>query len=156
MDAIITTDWMSLPLKKQESQEHWDRYVITDHPLLKQFTEQVRAHLPSINSVANTKYTDVDATRLWIDLPGFTVPLHLDGVVTESGDIQGVSEALQCFWLGPADTGTEFYNGDKTLRYKFPFRTNTGYFMLLDPDLWHGMTVENTGIRITTYTYFIQ
>jgi len=114
-------------------------------------------NINQINEACNTNFFVAEGTRMWIDPPGFTVPIHLDGVVDEfTGDIKGVEQAMQAFWLGPEETGTCFYStaSKDAVRYRFPFETNTAYFMIITPDLWHGMIVPGKDYRFTTYTYF--
>jgi len=154
--SIIYHNWLNETLIKQEGQEDWDRWMIEDHPLLREIDSQIFEKLPFINEICGTDFVGVSGTRMWIDLPKSIVPIHLDGVVMEDGSFRGVDQALQLFWKGPRNSGTEFYfkNSKNDLRYKFPFTSNTGYFMLNNPDLWHGMIVPCREHRFTTYTYF--
>ena len=154
---IVEHDWLSEPLKKQEAQEEWTRWMVDDHYLLREINAQLTLNIKQINQACNTNFFVAEGTRMWIDPPEFTVPIHLDGVVDEfTGDINGVEQAMQAFWLGPEETGTCFYTtaSKDAVRYQFPFETNTAYFMIITPDLWHGMLTPGKDYRFTTYTYF--
>ena len=149
--SIATHDWLNEAVQKQEGQEQWDRWMIDKHPLIDEFERQLNAKLPLLNAAIDAEYSFAEGTRIWIDSPGFTVPMHLDG---------WLPAALQCYWLGDEDCGTVFYNSDDAddVRYAFKAIENTGYYMRNpNPDtnsLWHGMLVPTRNLRITSYTYF--
>jgi len=166
---IVAHDWLNEPLTKQEAQEEWTRWMVGDHYLLREMDAQLTLNINQINQACNTNFFVAEGTRMWIDPPGFTVPIHLDGVVGEiPAHIKGVPQAMQTFWVGQEETGTTFYaeapediqaaeeliDNKTKVRYRFPFEKNTAYFMINTPTLWHGMLVPSKDYRFTTYTYF--
>jgi hypothetical protein len=56
------------------------------------------------------------------------------------------------------DLGTTWYNDPAgySVRYKCPYKINTGYLMLNHSGQWHGMTnkVPPGHVRLSSYTYF--
>ena len=161
VDKVLSTDWVSLPWIRQESQETWKRKKILEENLhwQNEWDNWFRDNLGEIELCLNKKLTGYQGTAWWLDEPGFTCPIHTDG------EMPG---AMQLTWVGSSsDLGTVFYHyKDPTkIRYKFQCKPNTGYIMLNSLNKnhyrylqWHGMLtpVPSNSFRLTSYSWLTE
>jgi len=154
---IMATPWLDLAWSPSGGQESWPRRQVNWNATQAQrLSGYINAQLPVINLALGTEFTQ-SGGHFWIDLPGFTVPLHTDGHVPNS---------MQLYWTVPGvEWGTAFYRYKQTdsLIYQCASRPNTGYIMLNhlaedghQPLLWHAMLnpVPEGTIRVTSYWRF--
>lgn len=157
VDVILTTDWQSLSVTKQAGQEKWTRSLVVESaiPWIDQWHEAMRNLWPKLEQQLQIKLHDYSGTAFWLDPEGFTCPIHTDGEMPGS---------MQLNWLGHESLGTTFYyyKNQKTIRYKTVFAPNHGYVMINQADAqgyrtlqWHGMLepVPPGTFRITSYTW---
>lgn len=157
VDQILSTDWLSLPWKRQGGQELWSRRCI-DNLALSWINEwdQTCQHLWSVmGQEIGYKLSNYQGTAWWLDEPGFTCTMHTDG------EMPG---AMQMTWIGNANLGTSFYHykNVNTLRHQFEVSPNTGYIMINRPTAdgyrilqWHAMLnpVPVDQYRISSYSW---
>ena len=157
---IVSTDWTRLRFEKQPGQETWSRRLIINDQIewIDQWNQEMHNSWPKLQEIMKVEsypYGPYVQTAFWLDEPGFTCPIHTDGELPGS---------LQLNWLGDKNLATEFYHtknfNDK--RFSQPFIPNTGYAMVnqLSKDgsrylQWHGMLnpVPQDTYRITSYTW---
>ena len=74
VDAVLATDWLNLPWKKQEGQESWARRRIDDSalPWMKQWDEHFNKIMPAIEQGLGKKLRGYQVTAWWLDETGFT------------------------------------------------------------------------------------
>ena len=152
LDQVAQEDFMSYDWELQEGQLDWFRRKLLpgqDSILfeLNEFVNTIRFDIADILNVEFPKYNCWSS--FWLDYSPYTCKMHTDG---------DLPIAMQIYLLDSAgqEHGTEFYNSDKTLRYVFPYKVNTGYLMINGPDQYHGVpTVLPEGqLRLSSYTYF--
>lgn len=83
----------------------------------------------------------------WLDTEGYWMDKHIDS-------IDHVSAGMQIYIRDSVDDlGTCFYNTDNSVRYQFPYKANTGYFMINTKEQIHAMPyVVSKGIsRLSVY-----
>lgn len=154
---ILAVDWLALPWTRSPQQSAWLRREIAwDCSTTQELKVWHDQQLATINRATGTEFEHASG-HFWVDLPGFTVPMHTDG---------HLSNALQMYWIAPDHTyGTGFYQHKRsdTLIHQFTSRPNTGYLMLnhantdgSQPLQWHAMlnTVPEGHIRVTSYWHF--
>ena len=154
---ILSTPWLNLAWSPSGGQETWARRQVNwDDATAQRFGQYINQQLPAINRALGTEFAQ-SGGHFWIDLPGFTVPLHTDG---------HVPNAMQMYWIMPGvEWGTGFYRYRRTdsLFYQSVSRPNTGYIMLnhledngSQPLLWHAMLnpVPEGTIRVSSYWRF--
>ena len=103
LDAINSTDWLSLPNEITEKQSHFVRKSIIEETL--PWTDEWRTCVNAVRSVLWDKKIKLQPwhkTTWWVDEPGFYCPIHLDDPRVEIG--------FQMFWIGDKNLGTTFYN----------------------------------------------
>ena len=146
VERILTHDWLSEPNQPAPRQENLIRRHVTG--------PQAAWLADSIAQSVDTEFYYV-TTMVWLDLPGFECPIHLD---SHRGTV------LQLYWLADdARLGTYFYHDHlgTNLRYAAEFKANTGYILLDNPanglvmtPSWHG--VPNSSLidtyRLSTYS----
>jgi hypothetical protein len=154
-EEILDTDWLSLawgpaPGLGPRKLVNWD------DPTVQRYASYINSCLPEINQALGTEFT-MPGGHFWIDLPGFTVPLHTDG---------HLPTAMQLYWTVPGPTyGTGFYRYKRTdsLLYQFQSVPTSGYIMLNHPAedgsqplQWHAMLnpVPRGTIRVSSYWNF--
>ena len=150
---ILSTDWLSLPWRRQQGQESWARRLIdeTAIPWIDRWHQLLKQQWPEISRQLNMNLDHYMGTAFWLDEPGFTCGIHTDGMMPGS---------MQLIWQG---TGTTFYwhKNSSTLRYQVSDVANAGYIMLHTNNqiyqklLWHAMLTpvpENT-FRLTSYSW---
>lgn len=151
---IQQQDFSVYPWELQQGQENWRRRKLlppADSCLHKidPYLNSVRLEIADILNVAFTR--TFCWSSFWYDSVGFTTDMHLDG---------SLPIAMQLYLKsGPENLGTVFYHSNAVpwkIRYKFPYRANTGYIMLNNPDQWHAVpSVLGPGQeRLSSYTYF--
>lgn len=152
---VMSTDWLSLPWKREELQEKWPRRWLIECDRFNQLRNYVNSKLWLINQLTGKNFSIMD-TNWWIDEPGFTVSMHTDGHLPYT---------MQLYWDVPSeDFGTVFYYYKKvdSVRYKLLSIPNHGYlmdnhcendFQLLH---WHAMLnkVPEGKIRVSSYSIF--
>jgi hypothetical protein len=157
VDQIISTDWLSLPWKRQQGQELWARRCIDNSALSWSHEWDQRCqHLWSvIGQEIGYKLSNYQGTAWWLDEPGFTCTMHTDG------EMPG---AMQMTWIGDKNLGTVFYyyKNSNSLRHQFVVSPNTGYIMInqLQPEgyrklQWHDMPtpVPQNQFRVSSYSW---
>lgn len=157
VEKIIATDWPNLPWQRQPGQEKWARRLIEHHSLvwIAQWHAQLQQHWHTIGQTVNRELSCYMGTAFWLDEPGFTCPLHTDGMMPGSMQLTWIDASRAC--------GTAFYwyKNKNSLRCQFSSTPNTGYIMINSSDenyqqlLWHAMLTpvpENT-FRLTSYTW---
>lgn len=153
-DQLARVDWLSLPWSRPRLQEHWPRRQIgPDSPWVDLLQNQLHLHLAQINQVTGQTFQQ-GSTVIWVDLPGFVVPVHTDGSAPSS---------VQLYWHMPiAGLGTCFYQHSNavTLVWQAPGVVNTGYVAVTAPNpdgsqplVWHGMLcpVPAGTIRVSSH-----
>ena len=152
---VMSTDWLALPWRRGELQEHWPRRWITDCPRLNQLNSYVDSKFNLIKHLTGKDFSNMQ-THWWVDEPEFTVAMHTDGHLPYT---------MQLYWDVPSeDFGTVFYYYKKvdSVRYKLLSIPNHGYlmdnhcendFQLLH---WHAMLnkVPEGKIRVSSYSIF--
>ena len=159
VDAILHTEWQHLAKIKQAGQENWSRSLIveSDLPWIDQWHASMCAMWPELEQTLQTKLQPYSGTAFWMDPAGFVCPIHTDGEMPGS---------MQLNWIGHADLGTTFYyyRNPDSVRFKSIFAPNHGYVMINQQDQqgyrplqWHGMLVPvpMDTFRITSYTWLI-
>jgi hypothetical protein len=156
-EEITHTPWLDLAWQPSIGQESWPRRMISwQDAQAQQLSQLISAELPQINQALGTRFTQAGG-HFWVDLPGFTVPIHTDGHLPNS---------MQLYWTVPGpEWGTGFYRYKQTdsLIYQCVSRPNSGYIMLnhledngSQPLLWHAMLnpVPEGTIRVSSYWQF--
>lgn len=161
VEKILATDWQNLSWTREKYQEDWNRKKIvdTDLPWKQEWINYFVSQIGTIENCIGKKLLGYQGTSWWLDEPTFICPIHTDG------ELPG---AMQINWIGSSiDLGTSFfhYKNSKYLRYKFPFRPNTGYLMINSANKnsyrhlqWHGMLhpVPNNTFRLTSYSWLTE
>ena len=152
LDQIAQEDFMSYEWELQEGQLDWPRRKLLPEKnnILNKLDEHLNIYRYDIAEALDVHFPEYDCwSSFWLDLPTFTCATHLDG---------DLPIAMQIYLLDSAGSehGTVFYNADKTVRYTFPYKVNTGYIMFNGPTQYHGVpTTLNKGeTRLSSYTYF--
>jgi len=169
MDKLSEVELEDISWKKQEWQEDWERRKldIVSGSILEQISKEIDSHKETIGKAVgkNIKHIDV---AFWLDMPGFTVPLHIDN--------PGVDIALQLYLKDCDNAGTRFYTpkdeeieirddeqhwwyfGSKEnapLRHAFNCVKNTGYLQFNGPKQLHGVpiTLGKNDLRLSAYCF---
>ena len=152
LDQVAQEDFMSYEWELQEGQLDWPRRKLLPQqdsilPKLDLHLNKVRQDLAD---ALNVHFPEYDCwSSFWLDYAPYTCGIHLDG---------DLPIAMQVYLLDSADPkhGTVFYNADKTVRYTFPYKANTGYIMFNGPTQYHGVptTLKEGETRLSSYTYF--
>lgn len=152
VDQLHTIDWNTVPTMPFMSVNNRKVVVLEAVPLLQQIDSQMRTQSKVLAKKLNLEF-DFYYNDFWLDLPGWTVPMHTDSAVFSS---------WQMYWFGPENTGTTFYEDRlaSAVKYQAPFVANTGYLMLNMPKFgvqelnWHDMRVPvpDSTLRLTSYT----
>jgi len=154
---IVAIAWDQLPNRLMQSQENLSRKTF-DPELgdVRRAGSYITNKLDVVNRLLGTSFQRCSG-HFWMDLPGFTIPMHTDGHLTN---------VMQMYWIAPGPefgTGFYFYKDTASLQYQFLSRPNTGYIMRnhmskedYQPLHWHGMfnPVPPGCIRISSYWYF--
>jgi hypothetical protein len=154
VQQVMTTDWLSMPWKKQEGQESWRRRRIQESaiPWIQDWDSHFVSIWPSVAQQIGRSIAPYSGTAFWIDEPGFVCTMHTDGELPGS---------LHLTWRGPG-TAFYWYKDVESLRYQVPEEVNSGYIMINQPDaegyrrlMWHAMLtpVPEDNYRLTTYTW---
>jgi hypothetical protein len=155
VSKISQTPWHEIPWRRADAQEHWARreLIVIGLESFELFHQHTVDILHQIESLVGAKFSIGPYTSWWYDEPGFTVKPHVDQMPS----------SLQLYWHADSiDYGTVFYNDEpkfESVRYKFPFTTNTGYIMLDGVDghpatQYHAMQIPVKTFRISSYTRF--
>ena len=139
----------TLPFKKQEWQEDWNRRLLVPMPgsVLQDIADFYNSNRKEIGKIIGLDITKID-TRFWFDYEDFSCGRHLDN--------EGVDYVMQIFLSeAPANLGTVFYNNN-SVRKAFNFTKNSGYIMFNNGQQMHGMEqkVPKDVVRLTSYSYF--
>ena len=139
----------TLPFKKQEWQEDWNRRLLVPMPgsVFEDIADFYESNRKEIGKMIGLDITKID-TRFWFDYEDFSCSRHLDN--------EGVDYVMQIFLSeAPANLGTVFYNND-SVRKAFNFTKNSGYIMFNNSQQMHGMEqkVPKDVQRLTSYSYF--
>ena len=154
IDEIQHIDLTSYEWALQEGQENWKRrqLFLPSHSVLNQIDPYLNSIRLEIAETIGIVLHEYDCwSSFWYDTKGFTTDIHLDG---------SLPNAMQIYLKdGPENLGTVFYYSNTVpwkIRYKFPYRSNTGYLMLNGPNQWHAVPlVLGPGqSRFSSYTYF--
>lgn len=152
INKIQDEDFWSYEWELQEGQLDWPRRKLIKKPgsIISQLDPYLNTKHELISEALKVKfvYEEVDS-GIWLDYSPYTCAVHLDGDLPIAMQIYLLDDA------GP-EHGTVFYHANKTERYTFPYKVNTGYIMLNGPDQYHGVptTLEPGKLRLSSYTYF--
>lgn len=163
VNQILSLDWEALPWNRENQQEMWARKSIDKYavPVLLKASEYIAKMYPWFEERFGIKFEfppNAGNTNWWVDLPGFTTPMHTDGELPMS---------MQLYFIGSPELGTAFFKHrtPESIWKKFEFKPNTGYVMLngplpdgSQPLHWHEMMtpVPQNSIRVSSYTVFSQ
>lgn len=151
LERLSDTDHSTSAWKREDWQADWNRRRIVNEPgsIYEAIDLYVKSKLPEIEEAAKTSILSCD-TGFWFDEAGFTTNPHLDN--------DGVFMAMQVYLTEHPgiDMATEFYNEDKTVRFKPEYKLNHGYLMINAPGQHHGMLtpVPTNTYRLSSYTWF--
>lgn len=151
VSRISNIDWINMPWEKQPGQHHWPRRRILVPELTSAIDQHLKRCIPDISLAVGKQLDDIIVnTIFWLDEPGLKIVPHVD--------VKSVRVSMQLYWTEDnSDLGTTFFNSRKTtdIRYKCPYRINSGYLMLNAPGQYHGVVGELlSGYRVSSYTYF--
>lgn len=155
VNKIIETPWLDLDFTTQPKQETWLRRQIKNESLhwYREFQSQLHSKHAEIESQTGIKFDSFMESIFWLDMPGFICPIHTDGELPAS---------MQINWIAEPNTGTVFYHSKHKhdLRHITPAQTNHGYLMINQADStgyrhlqWHGMLQPVSRLRVTSYTW---
>jgi hypothetical protein len=156
IDQIKQEDLLNYSWELQEEQHDWKRRKLlpaSDSPILK-IDNIYMSVMDQIAQALNIQFSVNHCnSNFWLDYMGFGCPIHLDGF----GERPKI--AMQIYLTEtPHELGTVFYHDThgKKLRYRCPYKINTGYIMLNNDNQWHGMTetIPEGTFRLSSYTYF--
>ena len=152
LDQVNQENFLDYKWELQEGQLDWPRRKLLpdDNSVLLQLDKHLNNVRYDIADALNGHFPEYDCwSSFWLDYSPYNCKMHLDG---------DLPIAMQIFLLDNAgpEHGTVFYNPDKTERYTFPYKVNTGYIMLNGPDQYHAVptTLQPGELRLSSYTYF--
>lgn len=158
LDRISKESFLDYQWETQELQQAWKRRKLIPHKNspLAEIDDYYSKSLDQIAAAANIEFIEKFCTSsFWLDYDDFDVSIHLDG---EDRNFEPLM-AMQIYLTdGDYQLGTIFYHDQmgKSVRFKFPYKINTGYLMLNNKNQWHGMLnkVPPEHLRLSSYTYF--
>lgn len=154
IEQIANLDVTSYNWELQQGQENWKRrkLIPPNHSPLHLIDKHLNEIRPYIADSIGVTFNEYDCwSSFWYDTEGFTTNIHLDGALPN---------AMQIYLTNcDENLGTVFYYDTSVpwkVRYKFPYKANTGYLMLNNSNQWHAVpTVLKSGqARLSSYTYF--
>ena len=168
VEEVLPEDLLELVTKEKFYDYPWDSQEMQLDFSRRQLLIDQTSVLPRVDKVYNSCLSIIEDSvsirfhekrcwsSFWLDFQGFHCPVHLDGA--ERNLTPKIAMQL---YLSESDSqlGTVFYHDDqgKSVRYRFPYKINTGYIMLNGPAQWHGMLSEipSDHWRLSSYTYFM-
>ena len=136
----MAIDWLGEPVIKSPSDMKQRNVIDSQHQCVKSVNELMRSHIPEINQITNSNFTDCSSGRWNLCQPGYQSHIHHDGELLNT---------MLIYWHAPDTSyGTTFYNSNSIndVFHQFESVAGTGYLMLNHVDAtghrplqYHGM-----------------
>ena len=176
LEKFKEADHINSPWKKEQGQLDWPRRLLTDEYELVYVAMDlyIKEQVPYIEEITKTPILSCDTT-FWLDEPGFFTYPHLDNenifmsMQVYLSDHPGIDMATEFYNVDETnwakfneqthpdiDQARDYYNTDSCMRFKPEYKINSGYLLINNPRLYHGMLtpVPANNYRLSSYTRF--